>query len=206
MSRGVRSSAPWRAASVGSSCARRGGNAARYVASGSGVTGQRPRQASWRRADTRGPVGRARHTAPGGPWPRVRRVWTQACISAGRCARRRNSRCAVPAAWRQPSWVAAAQSRPTKAAQAADAGGCLWDLPACGTGVPRDMPACALQRHEREPVTRQTLQLTAKGCAADCQKPTLCSGFRQQLTPSVGLIRGAKTGGLRFLRGLFGRR
>src|SRR5262245_47640989 len=35
-------------------------------------------------------------------------------ISSGLCSRLRNSRCAVPAAWRQTSCFASAQSRPTK--------------------------------------------------------------------------------------------
>jgi hypothetical protein len=35
----------------------------------------------------------------------------------------------------------------------------MSDLPACGTGVPRDMRACVLRRHDREPMARQTLSI-----------------------------------------------
>jgi hypothetical protein len=51
------------------------------------------------------------------------------------------------------------QSRPTKAAKVSSAWGFLCALPGCGTGVPRDMPAGVLRRHDREPVTRQPLSI-----------------------------------------------
>src|SRR5215831_11859651 len=94
-----------------------------------------------------GPLLSSRHTATGCPWNRVRRVWTQALIPSGLCSRLRNSRCSVPETWRQTSCFASAQSRPIKAANALDACGFMGDLPACGTVVPRDMPACVLRRH-----------------------------------------------------------
>ena len=65
----------------------------------------------------------------------------------------------VPAACKQISCLASAQSRPTKAANASGACGFMCDLPACGTVVRRDMPAGVLRRHYREPVTRQTLSI-----------------------------------------------
>ena len=43
-------------------------------------------------ADTMGPLLSSRQTATGWPLKRVRRVWTHASITSGRCSRRRNSR------------------------------------------------------------------------------------------------------------------
>ena len=78
LSRCLRRIATWSAASVGSSVARLGVNAARYVATVSGLPGKSTRQSSVRSADTMGPFVSSRHTATGCPWHRVRRVWTQA--------------------------------------------------------------------------------------------------------------------------------
>src|SRR4029450_12874516 len=65
----------WSSASVGSSLARLGVNASQYLASVSGLTGQSPRKAYVRRADTLGPCLRSRPTAMGGPTRR----WLQGC-------------------------------------------------------------------------------------------------------------------------------
>ena len=147
---------------MGSSVAWRGGNAARYWATVSGVTGKRPRKSELCSADTMGPVLRSRQTATGWPLHRVRRLWPQASMTSGRCARCRNSRCAEPAACQQISCVASAQSRPTKAANASGACGCMCDRPGCGTVVRRHRPACVLRRHDREPVVRQTLRMRCR--------------------------------------------
>jgi hypothetical protein len=162
VSRCVRRSATCRAASVGSAVARLGGKAARSWARVNGGTGKRPRPSSGRRAATRGPVLRARHPATGGPWHRARRVGPHVSSASGLGSSTRNSRRSAPAAWRQISWVASAQSRPRKAANASGTCGCLWDLPTYGTGVSRDRPAGVLRRHEREPGARQTLRVRCR--------------------------------------------
>jgi hypothetical protein len=130
VSRGLRRIATWCSASGGSALARRGGNAARDLATVSGWTGKSTRPSAWRRADPRGPCVRSRPTAIGCPLQCVRRVWPQAFRSAGLWARRSNSRGAVPAAWRQTSCCAAAQPRPPKAAKAAAVCGFRDDLSA----------------------------------------------------------------------------
>src|SRR4029450_3984507 len=97
--------------------------------------------------------------AIGGPLNRVRRVQTHASLTSGRCARRRHARRGAPATCKQLACLASAPARRTKAAKAAGTCGFMCDLPACDTVVPRDMPAGVLRRHEREPVTRQTLRI-----------------------------------------------
>jgi hypothetical protein len=134
-SRGVSRRATWSAASVGSSLARLGGKASRYRATVRGWTGKSTRTSSGRKADTLGPVWSSRHTAPGRPLHRVPRVWPQASRAAGRCAKLRNARRAVLVTWRQPSCVASAPSRPTRAAQAAGTTRALCDLRACARVV-----------------------------------------------------------------------
>jgi len=152
-------SSPWSAASVGASWARRGVNASRSVATVRGLTGKSPRNSELCSADTMGPFLRARQMARGWPWNRVRRVQTHASITAGRCSRRRHSRRREPATCQPLSCVASAQSRPPTAAHAAGAWGFMGALPAWATVVRRDRPAGVLRRHEREPVTRQTLRM-----------------------------------------------
>ena len=90
--------------------------------------------------------------------PRAQRL-THASIASGVCSSCRHSRSAEPAAWRQTSCLASAQSRPTKAANASGAMCSCVHLPACARVVRRDMPADVLRRHYREPVTRQTLSI-----------------------------------------------
>ena len=136
-----------------------GGKAARYRASVSGLRGKSPRKSSVRTAETMGPLLRARQMAIGLPAHRWRRALPHASMASGVCARLQGSRGAVPAACQHPSGVASAQSRPTNAAHASCVSSFMSDLPACGTVVPRDMRACVLRRHEREPVQRQPLRM-----------------------------------------------
>jgi len=74
VSRWVRSHASCRAASVGSSWARLGGNASRYRARGRGWTGKSPKRAYVRKAKPLGPLWRARPRAIGWPSHRVCRA------------------------------------------------------------------------------------------------------------------------------------
>jgi hypothetical protein len=67
------------------------------------------------------------------------------------CSRLPNSRLSVPAAWTQTSCLASARSSPMNAANASCDTGFMSHLPECARVVPRDMPACVLRRHEREP-------------------------------------------------------
>ena len=126
---------------------------------GERMDGKEDEEVIWHSADTIGPLLSSRHTATGWPLKRVCRLWTHASIASGRCARRRNSLRVVPAACKQISCLASAQSRPTKAANASGACGCMCHLPVCDTVGRRDRPACVLRRHEREPVVRQTLRM-----------------------------------------------
>ena len=125
MSRWVSHSASWRAASVGASLARLGGKAARYRASVSGWRGKSPRKSYGRKAETRGPLLRARPMAIGVPANRWRRALPHAAMASGVCARLQCARCAVPAACQHTSCVASAQSRPTKAAKASCVSSCI---------------------------------------------------------------------------------
>ncbi len=144
---------------VGSSVARLGVQASRDRARVRGLLGQRPSTSSVRQAETMRPLVRARPMATGGPWHRVRRVVPHAAMASGGCASWKHARGAEPAVWRHTSGVAAAQSRPTKAAQAS------WDpcgmrpLPAGASVAKRDRRADVLRRHEREPGARQTLRM-----------------------------------------------
>jgi hypothetical protein len=124
-----------------------------------GLTGKSTRKSYWRSAETMGPLLSSRHTATGCPLNRVRRVWTHTSIASGLCSRIPNSRLSVPAAWTQTSCLASAQSRPTNAANSSCDTCFMFHLPECARVVQRDMPACVLRRHYREPVTRQTLSI-----------------------------------------------
>jgi hypothetical protein len=142
----------------------------------------------------------ADHSCPQAPATGIREISRyatrpQALSAAGLCGRRRHARCSVPAAWRQPACCASAQSKPTKAATASEACGCMCDLPRVwDTGVPRAMPGCALRRHEREPVRRQTLRRRSyvrtqwvlrlayassagAGSCVPCQLPARCGPY-----------------------------
>jgi hypothetical protein len=118
VSRGGRRSSSWRSASAGSSVAGLGVQAARDRARVRGVTGKRTRPSSWPNAETRGPGLRSSPRALGGPVNRGRTGLTHASRGSGWCARTLHARVWEPAACRQTSCVAAAQSRPTKAAHA----------------------------------------------------------------------------------------
>ena len=120
---------------------------------------------AWRRRRALRPAG-----LPGGcRRPRANRVsqalWPRAAPVAPRwraaaCRARRPARLCleVGGAGKACSWCVAAQSRPTKAAQAAAACGGMGALPRWGTVGPRAMPAGALRRPAREPVVRQPLR------------------------------------------------
>jgi hypothetical protein len=135
-----------------------GGQASRSRAQGSGLSGQRPSQSSVRRAQTRGPVLRARQIATGWRCKRVRSVGPHAALASGGGARCTHSRVAVPAAWGQISWWASAQAIPTKAAKVWWDVGIMRPLLRWVSVARRHRQADVLRRPEREPVTRQPLR------------------------------------------------
>ena len=161
MSRWVSSRATWERGSGGGILGMARGDTRRGTAPGcSGWTGKRPEDNhAARSADTRGPVVRARPTATGCPWKRVRRVWPHASMRLGAVCEpeTRPSLSASRLSATERVW-ASAQSRPTKAAQGCGGlrlHGCsprVWDRGAKGQA------AGVLRRHESEPVTRQTLR------------------------------------------------
>jgi hypothetical protein len=193
VSRGVRRRSSGRSASVGSSVARLGGTAARARATVSGGLGPRPSTASWRKAPTRGPVWRARQRAPGGPCHRVRRGVAPASRAAGGCARWQPSRGVAPAAWRPPSWVASAPSRPTNAAQGWGACCLRRPLPAYGRGASGTgrLPGCAGRRGSRwcgSPCGFVRDRQRPRGGAERCVRLTGSAGDRRPLRGPVPAV------------------
>ena len=126
----------------------------------SGLTGKSTRKSYLRKAETMGPLLSSRQTATGWPLNRVRRVLTHASMASGWCSRtlklpflasqRLVSRHRV---WHPPSRC---QRRPQ---MLRGAYAVMCHLLRCARVVRRDMPACVLRRHYREPVARQTLSI-----------------------------------------------
>ena len=147
-------------ASVGSSLARLGTNASRYLASVAGLTGNSTMNSCRCRACTSGPLAISRQTAIGPPKRRYNAL-AHSVIASGECTSTPNSRCDEPAACKQKSCFRSDQSIPTKAVNDGSIAGFTGHLRTQYIAE-RGMHAWVLRSQYREPVRRQALSIRCR--------------------------------------------
>jgi len=147
-------------ASVGSSLARLGTKASRYLASVAGLTGNSTMNSCRCSACTNGPLAISRQTAIGPPKRRYNAL-AQSAITSGECSSTPNSRCGEPAACKQKSCFRSDQSIPTKAVNDGSIKGFTGHLHAQYIAE-RGMHAWVLRSQYREPVRRQALSIRCR--------------------------------------------